>query len=57
MPAKKTITLKLDENLWKKAKIVLIEKGSSFQQFLCNQLKRLVEENKKEVDKHGSGTI
>ena len=47
MPAK-TVTIKLDEELWKKAKIVLIKKGSSFQRFLSNQLKRLVEENKRE---------
>ena len=45
----KTITIKLDEDLWKKAKIVLIEKGSSFQRFLTNQLKKLVEEREREV--------
>jgi len=47
MPAK-TVTIKLDESLWKEAKIVLIKKGTTFQQFLSDQLKRLVEENKRE---------
>jgi len=45
MPAK-TVTIKLDEELWKKAKIALIKKGYTFQQYLANQLKRLVEQDK-----------
>ena len=47
MPAK-TVTIKLDESLWKEAKIALIKRGTTFQEFLSSQLKRLIQENKKE---------
>jgi len=46
MPAK-TVTIKLDEELWKKAKIALIKKGNTFQEYLTNQLKKLIQENER----------
>ena len=45
MPAK-TVTIKLDEELWKEAKIALIKKGSTFQEYLTSQLEKLIRENK-----------
>ena len=39
----RTITIKLEEDLWRQAKIALIKRDSNFQEYLTSQLKKLIE--------------
>lgn len=42
----KRLSLRIPKEIWKSAKIRLVEKGTSFQAFLLEKLKEIAEERK-----------